>query len=149
MTEAIYNNQAEAAKILIEAGADTEKGASAGSSVLQLAEQSGMSDVVELLKSKAVKTPASAIPVTGVDTAPSVNFNPNSDACTIVDAARKQMNLHGRLQKLVDAGKKDMEIFHTFSVDSVEFSTLLSSNPPAACKLLDRLAVKYGVSWND
>ena len=135
--------------MLIEAGADANKGAPTGSTMIQLAQQYGMDDIAKLLQDKNGNGANPVFPVSGVDTAPSVDFNPNSDACTIVDASRKQMNLHGRLQKQVDAGKRSDDIFRTFNDDTVEFATLLTENPPEACKLLDRLAAKYGVSWKD
>lgn len=66
-----------------------------------------------------------------------------SGTCSIGDAAKKQMELHGLLQKEVDAGRMTSEVFRQFNDDTKSFAELLSTNPSKACELIDNLKVKY------
>ena len=133
---AIRNNNSEAAKLLINAGADTKKVDYAGYTALQLAEQNGMGEIAGLLR-----------PTSGASTSYQVYdaSTGNGGPCTIVDAARKQMEIHGLLQQQVDAGKKSSDIFRTFNEDTKDYGRLLTEDPPAACDLLEKLRTKYGV----
>jgi hypothetical protein len=72
-----------------------------------------------------------------------VDGGKGSGSCSIADAAKKQMEVHGLLQAEVDAGRMDSDIFRTFNEDTVGFAEMLSTNPSAACELLDRLKTKY------
>ncbi len=65
--------------------------------------------------------------------------------CSVADAAIKQMELHGLLQKEVDAGRKSSDIFRDFNTDTRGYAEMLSTNPTEACELFDRLKKKYGV----
>lgn len=69
-----------------------------------------------------------------------------SGSCSIADAARKQMELHQKLQAEVDAGRKPASIFSTFNNDSKGYGEMLSTNPSAACALFDDLTKKYGLN---
>lgn len=66
-----------------------------------------------------------------------------SGTCSVADAAKKQMELHGMLQAEVDAGRKSPDIFRQFNEDTVGYAEMLATNPSAACKLFDDLKVKY------
>ena len=68
-----------------------------------------------------------------------------SGNCSIADAAKKQMELHGMLQAEVDAGKRSSDIFRQFGEDTKGYAEMLSTNPSAACKLFDDLKIKYKV----
>lgn len=74
-----------------------------------------------------------------------VDGGKGSGTCSIADAAKKQMELHGMLQKEVDAGKRSADIFRQFNEDTKGYGEMLSTNPSAACKLFDDLKVKYKV----
>lgn len=65
--------------------------------------------------------------------------------CSVADAAKMQMEVHGMLQKQVDEGKKDSSIFNLFAEDTKGYGEMLSTNPSAACKLFEDLKVKYGL----
>jgi hypothetical protein len=69
-----------------------------------------------------------------------------SGTCSLADAAKKQMELHGKLQAEVDAGKRDSDIFRQFNEDTKGVAEMYSTNPSEACKLFDELAIKYKVS---
>ncbi len=66
-----------------------------------------------------------------------------SGNCSIADAAKKQMELHGLLQAEVDAGRRDSEVFRQFSEDTRPFAEYLSTNPSKACELIEQLKTKY------
>lgn len=66
-----------------------------------------------------------------------------SGTCSIADAAKKQMEVHGLLQTEVDAGKRTSEVFSQFQKDTVGYAEMLSTNPSKACQLMDDLKVKY------
>ncbi len=68
-----------------------------------------------------------------------------SGTCSLADASKKQMELHGLLQKQVEAGKMDSDIFRRFNDDTRAFGEYLSTDPSKACKLIEDLKVKYGV----
>jgi len=132
LIQAIQNGKPEVVKLLLDAGADPKVADSSGSSPLELAERSSQPEIVALLKQRT-------------ETLPIVAVESNGTTCTIVDAARKQMEIHGLLQAQVDAGKRSSEIFRTFSDDTKEYGRLLTENPAEACRLLERLRIKYGV----
>ena len=137
---AVQDEKAYAVKLLLEAGADATKPDSSGRSPLDLAKQSSDPEIANLLKKHlnldAIDVNASTPPVLAID---------SSKGCSIVDAARMQMDLHGKLQKEVDAGTRSSEIFRTFNEDTKDYANLLATNPPAACQMFERLRVKYGV----
>lgn len=66
-------------------------------------------------------------------------------SCSIADASKKQMELHGLIQAAVTAGKKDSSAFTQFNDDTKSFSSLLSTNPSGACELIDNLKKQYGL----
>ena len=63
--------------------------------------------------------------------------------CSLADAAKMNMEVHGLLQKEVDAGRMDSEIFRTYNDDTRSLAELMSTNPSKACELLEGLKVKY------
>jgi len=68
-----------------------------------------------------------------------------SGTCSIADAAKKQMEVHGMLQAEVNSGKRNSEIFREFNYDTRAFGEMLSTDPSKACELLDQLKVKYNL----
>jgi len=66
-----------------------------------------------------------------------------SGTCSIADAATKQMEVHGLLQKEVDAGRRSTDVFREFNDDTVGYAEMLSTNPSKACDLMDKLKEKY------
>jgi len=68
-----------------------------------------------------------------------------SGTCSIADAAKKQMEVHGLLQAEVNAGKRDSSIFREFADDTKGLSEMYSTDPSAACKLMEELRKKYGL----
>lgn len=66
-----------------------------------------------------------------------------SGTCSIADAAKKQMDVHGLLQAEVDAGRRSTDVFQQFNDDTKSYAELLSTDPSAACKLMDDLKTKY------
>lgn len=131
---AIENNKPDIAKVLLEAGADATKPLPNGDRPLDSAKRYGQTELAELLSKydKSAATTAGAIPI-------------GSGPCTIVDAAKMQMELHGKLQAQVNAGKMSSEIFRTFNEDTKEYGDMLVRNPAEACALFERLTKKYGV----
>ena len=141
LIEAIQNNNGDATKVLLENGAKAGMVNKAGLSPLEAAGQGYQSDLAELLKAHMPKEADtkqykeySIEPVTS-----------NGTTCSIVDAAKRQMEIHAMLQKQVDAGKMSDDIFRTYNKDLEPFGTLLTENPAEACRLLDRLQKKYGL----
>lgn len=63
--------------------------------------------------------------------------------CSIADAAKKQMELHGKIQAAVDAGKKDSSLFAMFNEDTSSVAEFLSTDPSRACALFEQLQKKY------
>ncbi|RIL06773.1 MAG: hypothetical protein DCC75_10575 [Proteobacteria bacterium] len=133
LMEAIQNSQTDAAKILINAGADTQRKDYAGNTPLDIAERYSQTEVVELIKQKTSGS------------GPRAAASSKITNCTIADAAKKQMELHGLLQAQVNAGKMNSDIFRTFNDDTKDYAEMLSSNPNDACQLFERLRIKYGV----
>ena len=66
-----------------------------------------------------------------------------SGTCSVADAAQKNMEVHGLLQAEVDAGRMASDIFRTFNDDTKGLAEMYSTNPTAACDLLEKLKVKY------
>ena len=66
-----------------------------------------------------------------------------SGHCSMADASRKQMELHGLLQAEVDNGKRSSEVFRDFAKDTLSFGDLLTSDPSKACDLIEDLRKKY------
>jgi hypothetical protein len=66
-----------------------------------------------------------------------------SGACSITDAANRQMEVHAALQAQVDAGTKSSEVFQQFNKDTISFGELIATDPSKACALLDDLKKKY------
>ena len=139
---AIRNGESDGVKLLLDAGADVSKPDNYGNFALSVAESAGTPEIVALLKEKSPNTPET---VNGNKTYPATE-GMTDGKCTIVDAARKQMELHGKLQKQVDSGKMSSEIFRTFNKDTENYSNLLVDDPAEACRLYERRGKKYGVS---
>lgn len=137
---AIESGNKDAVEQLLKAGADASKANASGTSPLDYATQNSQTEIAELLKPK---TPQ-ASPDENKELA-QVPASAGSKDCTIADAARKQMELHGKLQAQVDAGKMNSDIFRTFNEDTKDYANMLATNPAEACKLFERLKVKYGV----
>lgn len=134
---AIRYNNTEAVKVLLSAKADITKKSPYGTSPLELAKQNYQEDIIALLT-----------PKTETDNNQALYNAPgkiSGSKCTIVDAAKKQMEIHGLLQKQVDAGKFSTDIFRTFGEDTKDYGDLLTSDPGKACDLLENLRIKYGV----
>ena len=68
-----------------------------------------------------------------------------SGSCTLEDAAKRQMEVHGLLQAEVNAGRRSQDVFRDFAKDTLPFAELISKNPSEACALLDRVKTKYGL----
>lgn len=65
--------------------------------------------------------------------------------CSVADASTKQMKLHTQLQDSVNKGKLTEDIFSRYNEDTKGYALLLSTNPSAACELIDELAAAYGI----
>lgn len=65
--------------------------------------------------------------------------------CSLEDAAKRQMEVHGLLQAEVNAGRRSPDVFRDFNKDTLAFGELLSKNPSEACALLDRVKKQYGL----
>lgn len=141
LIQAIEYGYTDSVKLLLEAGANPQQSTSYGTSAIELAEQYSRADIVELLKAKlpseAKPSEEAAAAVYAVD--------PEFSNCTMADAAKMQMELHGLLQNQVTAGKMDSEIFRTFNDDTKDYADMLTRNPGEACTLFKRLRAKYGV----
>ena len=68
-----------------------------------------------------------------------------SGTCSVADAAKMQMELHGMLQKEVNEGKRDSNVFREFNRDTQGYAEMLATNPSAACKLFEDLKEKYAL----
>ena len=139
LVNAVQNNNIEMVKALIEAGADKNKADQAGTTPLELAKRNFYSDIEKLLADSDTSAQKEingnkVYPVTSTE-----------GKCSIVDAARKQMELHGLLQAQVNAGKMSSDIFRTFNEDTKDYANMLVEDPDKACKLFEKLKVKYGV----
>ncbi len=143
LIEAIHNGNVEVVKTLLKSGADPKKVDSTNRTPLEIAESNYQTEIAELLKEK-VGGSEQAVKRT-IDGYEIIPADKGVPGCTIVDAAKKQMELHGMLQAQVDAGKMNSDIFRTFSEDTKEYGKLLTEDPPAACALLARLQKKYGL----
>jgi hypothetical protein len=66
-----------------------------------------------------------------------------SGTCSVADASKKLMYIHGLLQAEVDAGKRSSDIFRQYNDDTASFGELLMKNPSEACALLDSIKEKY------
>lgn len=139
LMRAIQANEPDAVSLLLAAGADATRPDASGRSPLEVAQQSADPEIANIIKKHLN---LDSIRMTGT---PSVLAIDSSKGCSIVDAARMQMDLHGKLQKEVDAGKRSSEIFRTFNKDTEDYGNLLATNPPAACQMFERLRVKYGI----
>ncbi len=142
LISAARNGQVESVKLLLKAGADQSRKDLTGSTALMAAEGMGQSAVAELLKPKEQ---AATIDPTAPWKGEAIAADFKTGDCTIVEAAKKQMEIHGLLQAQVDAGKMSSDIFRTFSVDTEDYGRLLTTDPGEACRLLERLRKKYGV----
>ncbi len=142
LLQAIRDGNADVVKVLLENGADPRKAGKDGVAPLQLAEQYGQTEIKALIEKQVGGGVAAAEqPKTYAIEA----VTSGGTTCTIVDAAKKQMEIHALLQAQVDAGKMDSNIFRTFNDDTVDYGKLLTENPAEACNLLERLRKKYGV----
>lgn len=65
--------------------------------------------------------------------------------CSVADAAKMQMEIHGLLQADVQAGKRTPAIFETFNYDTRGYGEMLVTDPSKACALFDGLRKKYGL----
>ena len=152
LSEAILNDNAEAVEILLESGADPDLADPNGTTPLQLAEQNFKNDILEMLRAKskhgsgapsaggaAARGSAPDVPIT------KATLGNGSLTCSIVDAAQRHMELHGILQKNVDAGKLSSEIFRTYNDDTADLARMYQEDPSEACLLFERLRIKYGV----
>ena len=144
LAEAIYNDQIENVKMLLAAGADTQKAGPNDTSALDYAKLQYRTDIIALLESKA---PGAAEKGAAGSAQAAVGNDVGSNIeCTIVDAARMQMILHGSLEDQVALGNMDSEIFRTFGDDTKDYGQMLTdAKYSEACRLFERLAVKYGV----
>ncbi len=136
---AIQNDAQGTVKILLENGADPIRVNAAKKSPLEVANDSYKTEIAALIKAKLNPTN---------ENLKSYPLDPSAKArgeCDIADAAKRQMEVHGKLQAQVDQGKMSSEIFRTFGDDTKELSHLLVEDPTATCRLLDQLAKKYGV----
>ena len=139
--DAVRNGNLPAVKALLAGGANTQVTDSSGTTPLQLAEQYSQSEIAELLKPKS-QAANDQEPVGGYK----VYAAESSDGgCSVADAARQQMELHGKLQARVNAGTMSDEIFRTFNKDTEGYGEMLATNPAAACELFAQLTKKYGV----
>jgi len=138
--QAIQEGSTEAVKMLLEAGADRTAPLKNGVTPRAYAEERGQSEIAALFGAGSGEPSAPEYKVYSLDPVTS-----NGTTCSIADAARKQMEVHELLQKQVDAGKMDSDIFRTFGEDTKEFGQLLTENPAEACRLLEKLRTKYGV----
>ena len=150
LISAARNGRVDAVKILLKAGADTSKKDLTGATALMAAEGMGQTEIVALLKpSGAGKESALPTSQPADPTAPwkgeAIAADFKTGDCTIVEAARKQMEIHELLQAQVNAGKMSSDIFRTFNDDLVDYGKLLTTDPGEACRLLERLRKKYGV----
>ncbi len=68
-----------------------------------------------------------------------------SGSCSIADAAKMQMEVHGMLQAKVNAGEMSSDIFRQFNTDTQGYAEMLSTDPSAACKLFEDLKEKYNL----
>jgi hypothetical protein len=125
LMKAARPNQPLAAQALLSAGADSGKRGKDGQTAREIAQTLGHTEVVSVLESS---TSAQAPP-----------------GCTIADAAKKQVEIHGLLQARVKAGRMNSSIFRTFAKDTEDFGRLLTEDVPGACRLLESLRVKYGL----
>jgi hypothetical protein len=66
-------------------------------------------------------------------------------ACSMADAAKKLMEIHGLIQKEVDAGRKSSDVFRDFNQDTLPYAEMLGRDPNEACALLEKVRKKYGV----
>lgn len=134
LIDAVSNGNVDIVKLLLAGGADPNRPNGSGSLPLQVAETYSTPEIAALLKGddgKALedqKAPAQSDP-----------------KCDIAAAAGKQMELHGLLQAQVSAGKMSSDIFRTFNEDTKGYARMLAEDPSEACKLFERLKVKYGV----
>ena len=63
--------------------------------------------------------------------------------CSVADVAKRQMEVHGKIQAAIDAGKLPPNMFRTFGDDTKALGEMMSTNPSEGCKLLDGLERKY------
>jgi len=140
LMEAIFNNQPDAVKMLLAAGADTKHAGPNGTSALEYAQMQYRNDIIPLLSAGTTDKGAPS------KDASADSGVPKEIPCSMVDAARLQMVLHGMLEDEVALGNMDSEIFRTFGDDTKDYARMLTENPPEACGLFERLAKKYGVS---
>jgi len=141
LTEAVSNYQIEALKVLLKAGADPKKPNSKGTSAYDYAEQNYKTDIIEIFNAHLASSAGTAAE-TKTDAA---NGSTTNIKCTMVDAAKKQMEIHGLLQKQVEAGKMSSDIFRTFGEDTKDYARMLSEDPSEACQLFETLRAKYGL----
>ena len=142
LLQAIDEDNPDSVKLLLEAGANPEASDYAGRNAMQMAEQFSRTAIVEILKARNHEIPKDGTPFA----LSPIPIEDNGSGCTIVDAAKMQMQLHGPLQEQVNAGKMSSDIFRTFNEDTKEYGDMLSRNrPDEACKLFEKLKVKYGV----
>ncbi|MCB0330621.1 MAG: ankyrin repeat domain-containing protein, partial [Bdellovibrionales bacterium] len=141
LLDALQRNEFEVAKVLLQAGADPQKPDQYGNVALEIAERNGASEIAGLIKAENAKKNGTVVADANPGDIPTSAWK----GCTIADAARKQMELHGLLQAQVNAGKMSSDIFRTFGDDTKDYASMLSSNPEEACKLFARLKNKYGV----
>lgn len=66
-----------------------------------------------------------------------------SGTCSLADAAKKQMEIHGLLQKEVDAGRMSSDVFREFAEDTKLLADYMTSDPSKACELLERVRAKH------
>lgn len=146
LISAARNGQVDAVKLLLKAGADQTKKDLAGATALMAAEGMGQTAIVDLLKPKeAVASDPNPSDPTAAWKGEAVAADFKTGDCTIVEAARKQMEIHELLQAQVNAGKMSSDIFRTFNDDLADYGRLLTTDPGEACRLLERLRKKYGV----
>jgi ankyrin repeat protein len=137
LAEAIYNDQIDLVKMLLAAGADTKQAGPDGKTALEYAQLHYRTDIIALLSQATNTEPGTA---TAQAAAPKSVIK-----CSMVDAARMQMILHGSLEDQVALGNMSSEIFRTFGEDTKDYAQMLADDPSQACGLFEDLAKKYGV----
>ena len=71
------------------------------------------------------------------------NGGKGTGTCSVVDAAKKQMEVIAALQAEIDTGRKSSTYIAQFNDDTRDYAQLLTTNPSEACALLDRVKAKY------
>ena len=63
--------------------------------------------------------------------------------CSVADASKKMMEIHGQIQDQVALGDADGDALREFGKDTEPFGELMVTNPSEVCRRLDGLKAKY------